>query len=73
MDGVLAEVSQSYRAAIVKTCHTYVNDEIVTEMKRRGNANDDWQLSHRLIQEYSTLPNKDEIMLEQVTETFEQF
>ncbi|GAX10599.1 hypothetical protein FisN_14Lh096 [Fistulifera solaris] len=77
MDGVLAEVSQSYRAAIVKTCHTYgataVNDEIVTEMKRRGNANDDWQLSHRLIQEYSALPNKEEITLEQVTETFEQY
>ena len=45
----------------------------MTEMKRRGNANDDWQLSHRLIQEYSTHDHKADITLQQVTDTFEQF
>ena len=75
MDGVLAEVSKSYRAAIVKTCHTYgatsVNEDVVTMWKARGNANDDWKLSHSLIRDD---PNgQKDVSLEQVTETFEKF
>ena len=77
MDGVLAEVSRSYRAAIEKTCHKYgatsVSQESITAAKIRGNANDDWKLSHALIMEHSTADNKDEVTLEQVTETFEEF
>jgi HAD superfamily hydrolase (TIGR01548 family) len=75
MDGVLAEVSKSYRAAILQTCRTYgatsVTTETITEWKIRGNANDDWKLSHALIQND---PNgQKDITLEQVTETFERF
>ena len=75
MDGVLAEVSQSYRAAIVKTCHTYgatsVDEHVVTEWKAKGNANDDWQLSHRII--LNDPAGQKDVTLEQVTDTFERF
>ena len=75
MDGVLAEVSKSYRAAIVKTCHTYgatsVDEDVISQWKARGNANDDWKLSHNLILDD---PNgQKDVTLAQVTETFEQF
>lgn len=75
MDGVLAEVSGSYRAAILETCKTYgaksVTDETVVAWKARGNANDDWKLSHDLIQEDPDGDNS--VTLVQVTETFERF
>jgi len=75
MDGVLAEVSKSYRAAIEKTCHLYgatsVTQDTITQWKIRGNANDDWKLSHALILDD---PNgRKDVTLEQVTETFEKF
>lgn len=75
MDGVLAEVSKSYRAAIVATCHKYgatsVTQDTVTEWKARGNANDDWKLSHDLIK--SDPNGKKDVTLEQVTESFEEY
>lgn len=74
MDGVLAEVSQSYRAAIVQTCRhfgaTSVNADAISEAKTKGNANDDWKLSHLLIQND---PNgQKDVTLEQVTAKFEE-
>jgi HAD superfamily hydrolase (TIGR01548 family) len=75
MDGVLAEVSQSYREAIIRTCHFYgavgVTADTVTEYKTRGNANDDWKLSHRMILDH--VPGSDNVTLQQVTDTFEEF
>lgn len=75
MDGVLAEVSRSYRVAIEKTCHLYgatsVTQDTITQWKIRGNANDDWKLSRDLI---LNDPNGNKnISLEKVTETFERF
>ena len=52
MDGVLVDVSASYRAAIVGTAARYgvaVPSGAVQEVKRRGNANDDWVLTARLL------------------------
>ena len=73
MDGVLAEVSLSYRAAIEKTCHHYgalsVTQDTITEWKMRGNANDDWKLSYDLIQ--SDPDGRKDITLVDVTSTFE--
>lgn len=74
MDGVLAEVSQSYRAAIVKTCHHYgatsVDSDAISQAKTKGNANDDWKLSHWLIMND---PNgQSDVTLEQVTAKFEE-
>jgi len=75
MDGVLAEVSKSYRASIIATCHAFgatsVTHDVISEWKARGGCNNDWVLSYDLIQGD---PNgKDGVTLEEVTETFEQF
>jgi len=76
MDGVLAEVSQSYRAAILATCHHYgaksVTQDTIADWKARGGCNNDWKLSLDLI---SASPDgrKDGLTLDQVTETFEKF
>ena len=75
MDGVLAEVSQSYRAAIVATCHAYgalsVDLDLISEWKARGGCNNDWILSFDLIRQDEH--GKQNVTLEQVTETFEEF
>jgi HAD superfamily hydrolase (TIGR01548 family) len=75
MDGVLAEVSGSYRASIVSTCHKYgansVTADLIADWKARGGCNNDWKLSLDLINED---PNGQKgLTLEQVTETFEEF
>ncbi|MEO1128765.1 MAG: TIGR01548 family HAD-type hydrolase [Planctomycetota bacterium] len=52
MDGVLAEVSTSYRRAIVKTARHFgveVTPVEIGEAKRRGGANNDWELTDRLL------------------------
>jgi len=53
MDGVLVEVSESYRETIQQTVHhftgTRVGRETIQEWKNRGGWNDDWALSHALI------------------------
>jgi HAD superfamily hydrolase (TIGR01548 family) len=75
MDGILAEVSKSYRNCIVKTCKEYgatsITYDTVAEWKARGGCNNDWVLSRDLIQ---SDPNGDKnVTLDQVTETFERF
>src|SRR3954471_12646128 len=53
MDGVLVEVSESYRETIQQTVQhftgTRVERETIQEWKNRGGWNDDWALSHALI------------------------
>ncbi|MFN0011182.1 MAG: TIGR01548 family HAD-type hydrolase [Phycisphaerales bacterium] len=52
LDGVLADVSQSYRRAIVETCALYGVDlgpADVAAAKAAGNANNDWVLTQRLL------------------------
>jgi HAD superfamily hydrolase (TIGR01548 family) len=75
MDGVLAEVSKSYRSAIISTCHHYnaksITHDIISDWKARGGCNNDWVLSLDLI---NTDPNgTKDLTLDQVTETFERF
>lgn len=54
MDGVLVEVTESYRETIQQTVQhftgTRVARETIQEWKNRGGWNDDWALSHALIQ-----------------------
>mmetsp|Transcript_14102 Transcript_14102/g.34479 ORF Transcript_14102/g.34479 Transcript_14102/m.34479 type:complete len:639 (-) Transcript_14102:74-1990(-) len=72
MDGVLVDVSQSYRTAIVQTCAHFganVTNEDVSAAKAKGDANNDWKLTHKLISEKV---EKDAPTLEQVTEEFEK-
>ncbi|MEM9083414.1 MAG: aminotransferase class I/II-fold pyridoxal phosphate-dependent enzyme, partial [Planctomycetota bacterium] len=69
MDGVLARVDGSYRAAIIATAGSYgvkINADDIKRAKREGNANDDWQLTHRFVREAGVSAT-----LEQVTERFE--
>ncbi len=55
MDGVLVDVTESYRAAIQCTVANFtgqqVTNEVIQEYKNRGGFNDDWLLSQRLIQD----------------------
>ena len=73
MDGVLAEVSKSYRSAIIATCHAFgatsVTFDVVKEWKTRGGCNNDWVLSLALIKS-DPLGNKD-CTLQEVTDVFE--
>lgn len=53
MDGVLVEVSESYRETIQQTVHHFTGNRItretIQEWKNQGGWNDDWKLSHALI------------------------
>lgn len=74
MDGVLAEVSKSYREAILATCREYgahsITHDTISQWKARGGCNNDWKLSLDLIKTEKT---EKELTLEEVTETFERF
>lgn len=78
MDGVLAEVSQSYRACILSTCHKHgavsITYETISAWKAKGGCNNDWKLSYDLIQSDPNVSQstKDAITLDKVTETFEE-
>jgi len=70
LDGVLADVSQSYRAAIMATVQTFggaVTAETIARYKAAGNANNDWLLSQKILRDQGI-----EIDLPTVRETFER-
>jgi HAD superfamily hydrolase (TIGR01548 family) len=52
MDGVLAEVSESYRESIVQTVESYtgqrITRDVIQEYKNRGGWNNDWALSQKI-------------------------
>jgi len=71
MDGVLADVSHSYREAIIATAARFgisLTPADVTAAKSAGGANNDWALTHRLLAERGVHHS-----LEEVTATFERF
>ncbi len=52
LDGVLIDVSGSYRRSIIETAASFgttVTERDVEEAKAEGGANDDWELTHRFI------------------------
>ncbi len=53
MDGVLVDVTESYREAIQQTVEHFagrrVARELIQEYKNQGGWNNDWELSHHLI------------------------
>lgn len=53
MDGVLVDVTESYRETIMRTVARFTGAEVtharIQEYKNRGGFNDDWELSHRMI------------------------
>lgn len=60
VDGVLVDVSGSYRAAIVQTCASFGRVVTLAEIRERkaaGDANDDWAVAWRLLG--GTIPYED--------------
>lgn len=53
MDGVLVDVTESYREAIAQTVAYFTNREIsnqqIQDHKNQGGWNDDWRLSHHIV------------------------
>lgn len=69
MDGVLADVKGSFRAAIIATAATFgvsVREADIAAAKARGNASDDWELTRGLCASAGV-----DIPLETVRERFE--
>ncbi len=69
LDGVLADVSRSYRAAIIATCESFgvrVTPADVAAIKRRGQANNDWIVTRDLLAQSGL-----DIELREVIERFE--
>lgn len=69
LDGVLADVAGSYRAAIQATAAAFgvdVSPDQIQALKDQGDANNDWVVTHRLIQDAGV-----ETTLEAVTERFQ--
>jgi len=70
MDGVLADVSKSYRQAIIQTAASFgvqLSGQDIIEMKKKGNANNDWELTRRLLEIKGVIKS-----LHDVTEKFEE-
>jgi len=69
LDGVWADVSRSYRRAITETARSFgvsLDADAITTMKARGGANNDWDVTHRLL-----LAHGVEASLDDVTARFE--
>jgi HAD superfamily phosphatase len=53
MDGVLVDVTESYRETIARTAAHFtgvvIAPERIQDYKNRGGFNDDWELTHRII------------------------
>jgi HAD superfamily phosphatase len=55
MDGVLVDVTESYRETIIQTVRHFtgiaLSNEQIQDVKNQGGFNDDWVLSHHLVKE----------------------
>ena len=52
LDGVIADVSRSYRAAILATCASFGVEATpgdIADVKARGDANNDWRVAQRIL------------------------
>ncbi len=70
LDGVLADVSGSYRAAIIDSAACFgaqISDQDIQAIKKRGNANNDWVVTHTLLHEHGI-----DVPFEDVKDQFER-
>jgi len=77
MDGVLAEVSSSYRNAIIATAEAFgakVTMDDIQAVKDAGNANNDWIVTQRLVSLKSKDDNKkkNEYTFEEIKDKFQE-
>lgn len=73
MDGVLADVSQSYRQAIIQTARHFgvdVSAADITRLKHQGQANNDWVVTKTLID--LARGDDEPIGLQTVTDKFQE-
>ena len=53
MDGVLVDVTESYRETIARTAEHFTGEPVtrerIQEYKNRGGFNDDWRLTHQIV------------------------
>ena len=72
MDGVLVDVSYSYRTAVEKTVGFYsgrkIGPGLIQAFKDRGGFNNDWDLSQAILADFSIHPTRGEIV-----DTFQKF
>jgi histidinol-phosphate aminotransferase len=69
MDGVLADESESYRESILGTVRNWgvqCDHDSIVEIKATGGANNDWEVSHRLLRRAGL-----DVPLQEVIERFE--
>jgi HAD superfamily phosphatase len=66
MDGVLAEVSESYRESIVQTVESYtgqrITRDLIQEYKNRGGWNNDWALSQKIAADLGVAVDYNEVV-----------
>ena len=66
MDGVLVDVSGSYRRAVVETAEEYIGRELPSDTvqlyKNRGGFNDDWELTYAIIQDHHVPASFDDVV-----------
>ena len=71
MDGVLVDVSESYRETIAQTVEHFTGAAVprprIQEYKNQGGWNDDWKLSHHMVTEAGV-----DVPLEYVKEHFQK-
>lgn len=70
VDGVLADVSNSYRQCIIETAASFgvtISAGDITEVKRQGDANNDWVVTRRILAHHGV-----DADLEEVTRRFEE-
>ena len=70
MDGVLVDVSRSYRSAVAQTAEFFtgqvVDPHVIQDFKNRGGFNDDWQLTHAIVREAGV-----EVLLDDIVREFQ--
>ncbi|HLG23795.1 MAG TPA: histidinol-phosphate transaminase [Candidatus Nanoarchaeia archaeon] len=66
IDGVLVDVSKSYRAAIQKTCEYFANSQVsskeIQNYKNKGGLNNDWDLTEAIIRAKGVYVKKEKII-----------
>lgn len=72
MDGVLIDASKSYRVAVQKTFNTFTGKEVtmeeISQIKKLGGLNNDWDLTEFLLKKYGF-----EIEYDKIVDTFNTF
>ena len=71
MDGVLVDVSESYREAISQTVFNFTGREIsraeIQDLKNEGGWNNDWEVSHHFVRRFGV-----EVSYEEVVDYFQK-